>query len=322
MQLWRRWLSWTATGLVVGFLVGAVLTFTAVRAHHYVQYGMSWLIVDTTARLLERGTLVGTAAGLALGLTLVICGPPVRYGLGWVSRRVASLRIEDERNVASLIGAILTGVVVLVAGWIVLNERFIPFQYGRRYWVLNVGWGVGSIIGTIVLYRLLLQVPILPWLHRRGRGILWATCVPLLVVLGVVHVVRIVKRPMPPAGAPSIILLTVDTTRADHLSVYGYSRRTTPHLEELAKEGRVYAYCYSHAPVTSSSFSCIMSGHRPKETGTYGNDPVPDRVNTLAEYLANAGYETAAVVSNFVLKKSKNHSQGYRYYDDAMDDRE
>ena len=63
-----------------------------------------------------------------------------------------------------------------------------------------------------------------------------------------------------------------------------------------------------------------MTGFRPRETGTYQNDPFRLKMNSLAEYLKNAGYHTGAVVSNYVLRKGRNHEHGFDHFDDLMDD--
>ena len=74
---------------------------------------------------------------------------------------------------------------------------------------------------------------------------------------------------------PSIIFITVDTLRADHLGCYGYSRNTSVNIDKFAAEGLLFENCLSHAPVTSSSFASIMSGFLPHETKVFENLPLP-----------------------------------------------
>ena len=121
---------------------------------------------------------------------------------------------------------------------------------------------------------------------------------------------------------PSIILITVDTLRADHLSCYGYSRDTSVNIDRFAADGVLFENCLSHAPVTSSSFASIMSGFLPHETRVFENLPLPAGIEVLPEILQKEGYITAAVVSNFNLRAKTGWSRGFTIYDDRMEDYE
>lgn len=121
---------------------------------------------------------------------------------------------------------------------------------------------------------------------------------------------------------PTIILITVDTLRADHLSCYGYPKNTSPHIDAFAQEALLFENCFSHAPVTSSSCASILSGFLPHETKVFENLPLPAEVETLPEILQQYGYKTAAVVSNYNLRRRAGWAQGFMIYDDTMNERE
>ena len=121
---------------------------------------------------------------------------------------------------------------------------------------------------------------------------------------------------------PSIILITVDTLRADHLGCYGYSMNTSPNIDQFAADGLLFENCLSHAPVTSSSFASILSGFLPHETKVFENLPLPAAVEILPDILQRQGYKTAAVVSNFNLRTKTGWAYGFTIYDDKMEDRE
>jgi arylsulfatase A-like enzyme/Tfp pilus assembly protein PilF len=126
------------------------------------------------------------------------------------------------------------------------------------------------------------------------------------------------------AGAPraprNIVLITLDTTRADHLGSYGWRAARTPNLDALAARGTRFLRCDTAAPVTLPSHATLLTGLFPPRTGVRDNGTfvLPDRVETLAERLAAHGYDTAAVVSAIVLAKRHNLSQGFRVYDDDL----
>lgn len=121
---------------------------------------------------------------------------------------------------------------------------------------------------------------------------------------------------------PNIILISVDTLRADHLGCYGYEKDTSPNVDEFAKEGILFKNCFSHAPVTCSSCASILSGFWPHETKVFENNPFHLEVDSIAEILKDNGYMTMAIVSNFVLRKGLGFDQGFQIFDDEMGEKE
>lgn len=121
---------------------------------------------------------------------------------------------------------------------------------------------------------------------------------------------------------PSIILITVDTLRADHLGCYGYARDTSPGIDAFASDALLFENCYSHAPETRTSFSSILSGFLPHETRVVENIPVPEQVTTLPEILKENGYRTAAVIGNYALRRKMGFAQGFDVFDDTMQESE
>jgi arylsulfatase len=122
---------------------------------------------------------------------------------------------------------------------------------------------------------------------------------------------------------PNIILLVVDTLRADHLGCYGYVRNTSGNVDKFASEAVLFENAFSQAAVTCPSTSSILSGFLPHETKVMNNTTVlPTEVNTIAEVLQATGYHTYAVVSNWVLQKKYKFDQGFDIYDDHMTNNE
>jgi arylsulfatase A-like enzyme/cytochrome c-type biogenesis protein CcmH/NrfG len=118
----------------------------------------------------------------------------------------------------------------------------------------------------------------------------------------------------------SVLLITVDTTRADRLSPYGYQDIATPALQRLANEGIVFEHASAVAPITLPAHTSILTGlyppqHQVRNNGTHY---VPDEVETLAERLQLEGYRTGAFVSASVLEKRYNLNQGFEVYDDDL----
>jgi len=122
------------------------------------------------------------------------------------------------------------------------------------------------------------------------------------------------------AARPNLVLLTLDTTRADHLGAWGWRYAHTPNLDALAARGTRFARCDTAAPITLVSHSTLLTGLYPPRHGVRDNGTfvLPGRVETVARRLAAAGYDTAAVVSAVVLARRQGLDQGFRIYDDDL----
>ena len=165
---------------------------------------------------------------------------------------------------------------------------------------------------------------------RRGRG----TVVALLAALAPLLLVGIPEDDgghpgrLPRVGRPqrpmSVLLISVDTLRADHLGIYGYDRPTSPWLDSFAKGAAVFDNATTPRTCTTPAVSSMLTGLYPHRHGVreiyqrLGPDPV-----TLAEILRAAGYETAAFVSNYVLRRDfSGFDRGFEVYDDRFPTRE
>src|SRR3990172_4770634 len=124
-----------------------------------------------------------------------------------------------------------------------------------------------------------------------------------------------------PASERNVILITVDTLRADHLGVYGYARNTSPNLDRFAKDSILFRYAFSHSNTTNPSFSSLMTSHYPHETKVFNNYYLlPPGAVTMAEILKANGYHTAAINSHFSLRRGSGFEQGFDEYDDRLED--
>jgi arylsulfatase A-like enzyme len=115
---------------------------------------------------------------------------------------------------------------------------------------------------------------------------------------------------------PNILLITVDTLRADHLSSYGYPRLTSPNIDKLAANGIRFDRPVVQWPKTGPSFASILTSTYPKDNGIVRKIGIrlPDRMRMLGEVLQRAGYATHAVVANGALASDFNFDQGFDSY--------
>jgi len=119
------------------------------------------------------------------------------------------------------------------------------------------------------------------------------------------------------AARPNIVLITLDTVRADHLSAYGYSRPTTPHIDRLASQGVLFEDAVAASSWTLPSLASIFTGLLPHQGGANAFRPVNLAWETLAEVLDEHGYTTAGFNANYFYGESGwGLAQGFRVYDD------
>lgn len=118
----------------------------------------------------------------------------------------------------------------------------------------------------------------------------------------------------------NVVIVTFDTTRADHIQCYGNDRVKTPHLNALAKDGVLFERAYAPIPITLPSHSSIMTGKVPFVHGVRDNGVfvLGEEQRTLAEILTNQGYATGAAVGSFPLIARFGLDQGFGFYDDQM----
>jgi arylsulfatase A-like enzyme/Tfp pilus assembly protein PilF len=119
---------------------------------------------------------------------------------------------------------------------------------------------------------------------------------------------------------PSIVLITLDTIRADHLGCYGYSQIETPNIDRLAADGIRFANAYTQVPITLPAHVTLLTGTYPMFNGVrdFTSAGLPGSVPTLAEVLRRQGYRTAAFVSSFVLNSMWGLDRGFELYDDQV----
>ena len=126
-------------------------------------------------------------------------------------------------------------------------------------------------------------------------------------------------RASAPVSGP-IIVISIDTLRADHLPAYGYKKVKTPAIDALAADGVVFERAYSHAPQTLPAHAALLSGRLPFETGVRDNVgfTVKPGERMLPQMLRDRGFTTGGVVSAYVLRKETGIGQGFDFFDDEM----
>jgi arylsulfatase A-like enzyme len=271
-------------GLAGGLLeVGSRVLFRAINPFHRL-YLISRHFVWLTPLV---NLLLMFSLGLCLAL-LALAWP--RFG-GWIGPR--------------LIGAFAILPILMVASPLIFPEAWFILALGaaslsvplveRRPAVVR--WRMVQTFPVLLAVDLLLASTVVggDWLKQRREAAL----------------------PHPPAGSPNVLFIVLDTVRADHLSLYGYRRPTTPTLERLAKRGIRFDAARATAPWTLMSHASFFTGRWPHELGVEWLTPLRTNYPMLAEYMAERGYATAGLVANDgYCSYETGLNRGFTHYED------
>lgn len=116
----------------------------------------------------------------------------------------------------------------------------------------------------------------------------------------------------------NVIVISIDTLRADRLGCYGYPRPTSPHIDELAEDSILFSHCYTLTPLTGPSFSTMLTSLPAYKHGAKRNGlPIYQHIKTLPFHMKKHGYYCGAFISNWPLRKSL--SDLHRYFDDYVE---
>lgn len=296
----------------------------------------------TSTRLLA--SLIGAVVGASFGLveSLVVLGRlrlwpldvltvPVGvmiYGLigcvmAWLWALPAHRGAQPRFQVRTVLFSVLS--MTYLVGGFHINRLYLP-AIGTLPSLLFTGcwtliWGVGA--------WLLLRGRAEPSALRRASGTgvrgLRLAGLGVCVVFGLSFLPAVFRRGEPQrlsrqasgqsADRPNVLLIVMDTTRADHLSCYGYPRTTTPHLDRFAEEGIVFEQATAAAPWTLPSHASLFTGLLPSQhRADWPHQRLDDHLMTLPELLREQGYQTAGFVNNGWIGRALNFHQGFDYF--------
>jgi len=227
--------------------------------------------------------LAGTA------LALIACGRRRTISMGTV---VGLLSFMGFLDVCARLPLELWASLLLSAGLAAQSARVASAR--REPFLRLVRW-TSPMLVSAVLVVLLVTVGHRSWTEYRALG----------------------SVPPPAVDARNVLLIVWDTVRAANLSLQGYSRRTSPNLEQLASRGVRFERAFATAPWTLPSHSSFFTGRWPHELTADWRVPLDETYPTLAEYLAARGYDTAGFVANLdYCSRETGLSRGFAHYED------
>ena len=260
--------------------------------------------------------LADAGPGLAIDGGLFVMAAVVAAGVAWLSRAIA------ERRLATVLLAAYAPALVLAVKLLV---NTCPIGFAQP---------IPVALAIVSVWPLTLA------LFYRGIVPRWTAGPPLVAATWLAPLAMFaVSMFYAPAGSaqsgeanaairqadtPPIIWITIDTLRADHMSVYGYDVATTPNLEEFARTATVYTACSAQAPSTWQSVPSMMTSLTPyRHGGVTETRKLPERFRLVPEVLRERGYQTIGQSANPWVSKQYGLTQGFEEFrlyntDDAL----
>lgn len=293
-----------ALGAVWGTLAGTAISALNVATNRYLQHGLNRLALDLLAHSAWTYLVAGLIGGVFAAVIHLIITP--------VGRRL------HPRPAGAL--AAVGGLAMFVAGafpvwlWTVPHDFWLYQRSRTLMLIVFIVLAVLHILAYAIIVHRLMRTE---FLRRRSRPIFITAgaCGLFLIALTAGN---LAARPSPAslAGRPNVLIILLDTVRADRLSCYGYDRPTTPVIDAVAAEGILYPNFYATSPWTVPSHASLFTGlYAVRHGATQEHLKLANRFTTMAEALADAGYRTWGASGNPFISWTTNMIQGFRVED-------
>jgi arylsulfatase A-like enzyme len=253
-------------------------------------FGFLGMILGSAADLCHRKVWCTTSPFIALGL--VIAGCDLTFSL---AHRL--IHISQSPRLVNAGIALMGGLIVATAA-----PRYWPIIWSRCIALAAQFW------------------PPSRALIRQGALFTGAMFVGLVVAAIIMRAPEACSQLHPDGvsgNRPNLVMIALDTARADHFSAYGYTRPTTPNLDKLAKKGVLFETAIAPAPWTLPSFATVFTGLLPHQNQAGWEMPVAKGLATLASILSARGYQTTGFNANYTQGTARTGlAQGFELYND------
>ncbi len=288
-RLWGQAKLCIYAGLGLGFLSGGVIAFyVSFFSQQTLQKQLYFTTINTFFSLISFSTALFVLAFLVLYPLLI-----------FIDLHFSKIRSFGLARIA----LIISGLGLIVGMYFMNRSAWFPEISSKLALIGNALYALLCLACAIVLYKIFIgRITRLPDL---GLGLVFKFYRPLTFgVVGSAYFLLTasaiyLKLTKTPTG-PNVVLITIDTLRADHLGCYDYDKNTSPTIDRLAQEGVLFNQMFAQRGLTWPSLTSIMTSLYPLTHGVESNETLLDAsFIMLPEILKNEGYETAAFLTNY-----------------------
>jgi arylsulfatase A-like enzyme len=323
---WLLVLGFLSTGLVLGALAGAAVYFFGDgESRSQLEHASSLtlvlaFLVNIAAHPLALsgwGWLMAASLGFAVLLALGLRSPEWHTRVGYLT---------NPWVIAGFLLGLGQEAVVLSMG----TADQLGSHIGALEWLLAILLAL-LLIGSVKAGRAFRsRLESSPWARAAGFALAPAMAILLVAASQALSSARTTvhaaspenKTTIGPASQPNVLLVVMDTVRADHLGIDGYARATTPNLRQLARDSVLYTRAMSASDFTLTSHASIFTGTYPSFHGAYCDPPsaaygrrLDDSLPTLAGLLRRRGYYTLAVAANLYMRAEFGLDRGFQQFE-------
>lgn len=271
-----------SVGMVIGFLLGFVLAVEdMVTNRHLIR-----LMVFNLQASVNKWTI--TCLSVVLGLTIF----PLAARFVWkiFFSKMIEVHVKDKNK---LLAFVLSSVVFVSSGW-AINHYWLP----NKFHPVSLLADMGILFFAVISGKVLVRINWKELFAFKHSGFIRISALTLLVCFLLLNVGINIESKFNTHAMPNVILISIDTLRADHLGCYGYSRNTSPNIDSFAKDNILFENCFVHEPSTAPSHMSMLTGLYPVTHGVSRRSAhaLDKSTKTLAEILKSEGYRTFGFV--------------------------
>ncbi len=302
--------------IILGFVIGLSRAVFQTVTNRYIFYRLFRLIAFDFQKYLNRYVLFFSIAASIVIVAIFLFFLLTNFVRKSLISKTIIITLKDKNRLAFFLACIIFSLFLFYGAYMISHYCLHYEFYPKRV----LGY-IGILFFAILLERALIKIrpPILFTFAAYSK----ITACALITILLLLNLTIWVFSQIYVTKGPNVVLIVIDTLRADHLGSYGYARETSPAIDKLASEGILFLECMSHIPATTPSVASIFTSKHPISHGVLDNNyngyKLDNQHVTLAELLKENGYNTAAFVSGWTLKRDANLTQGFNKYDDFFD---
>jgi arylsulfatase A-like enzyme len=319
--------------VIAGFITGLIISALHISDHEYIGYGAYNLVQLSLWQNITKYTLIVVLASLALSALILLMSGVAKLS---VLKSLAVSKIINTRVLGSaLVSFIISYILVLVFHY--YSEDIISFlrasalidflgelsdsnrETHKIYkTAITISGTVFFILFTYVLFRFRVFEITIKTLNRAAKSSFTTyTGTSLAVILIIFNIYIFSYKSLSTSDSPNVILISLDTVRADRLGSYGNPRNTSPNIDKLASQGVLFENAYTQAPWTLPAMATVHTSLYPTEHGAIqGRLRIKKNLNTLAEQMKNNNYKTMAVTTHPFVDSKHGFAQGFDIFDE------